>query len=279
MATTEEAAHNDECVSLTVAAAEAENSAIELDRKGKFKEAIAKYEECIQGLSAAISASGTGHQEDTSSLEEHRKQVLGRTSYLRGFKGDPSEVSPIEEYITPIQLNMKADEKGGHNPLKKIAAVAGLGAAAGFIVLGGILGGAFAVAAGGGAAAYAATRQDGIGNAARKAGEVTLDGVDKAADLNREHKITEKLAEAGRNAMDRAKEMNEKYKITEKAKAGMDAAVTKVQEVEAKHHVTDKVAAGFASGVEKISDALSKSNSKGDVDVEKTPKASSTTDT
>mmetsp|Transcript_31607 Transcript_31607/g.58065 ORF Transcript_31607/g.58065 Transcript_31607/m.58065 type:complete len:274 (+) Transcript_31607:43-864(+) len=253
----------DECVSQTLAASEAEESAIGFDRKGLFKDAIAKYEECIQGLSAAIKTSDADHKEDKPALEDHRKQVLGRMSYLRGFKGNADEATPVEEHITPIQLNMQAEQKKGHGALSKIAAAAGLGAAAGFVVLGGVLGGALAIAGGGAAAAYVATREDGIGDAARKAGDVTLSGADRAMELNREHKITDKLAEAGRNAIERAKEANEKYHITEKARASMDAAVSKAQDIEQKHHVTDKVAAGFASGVEAISNAMSKPENKG----------------
>lgn len=69
--------------------------------------------------------------------------------------------------------------------VQTMAGAAVVGAAAGAILVGPIVG---VVAAG--AAAYAATRQDAVGDAARAAGQGVVTVTKKLDEINQEHKIT-----------------------------------------------------------------------------------------
>ena len=91
------------------------------------------------------------------------------------------------------------------------AAAAGgvvVGAAAGSVVLG--VGAA-------GAAAYAATRPDGIGDAARGVGRATARGAERANEINEEHKITERAGKAAADAWSGLQRLNEEHRLVERA--------------------------------------------------------------
>merc|ERR1712194_447149 len=106
--------------------------------------------------------------------------------------------------------------------------------------------------AGAGGAAYCATRQDAIGEAARGAGNVVVAGAERANELNKEHKITEKLAITGKAGLAKAREVDNKFGITSKITTGAMTAASTAKSIEAKHKVTDKVAGGISMGLTKL---------------------------
>merc|ERR1712224_912266 len=73
---------------------------------------------------------------------------------------------------------------------------------------------------------------------------------------NEEHKITEKVVDAGAKAMTAAKSVDDKYKISDKVKVGAGAVVAKAKDIEDKHKVTDKVASGVSFGLGRLSSGL-----------------------
>jgi hypothetical protein len=249
----------DECVTRVMAASMAENEAIDSDRKNQRAEAIAKYEESVREYTAAIAAALPNHSEDRPKLIEHKKQVESRIATL---KSSPTSAIPVEDQIKSVQLamagastaNAAVQSAGG---MKTMAACAGLGAVGGAIILGGGLG-LTAIGAVGGAAgaAYVATRQDAVGDAARSAGNTALQGVAKAQEVNQKHQITTKIADAGSAAAAKAKAINEQHQITSRISSATAGAVSKAKEIEAKHQVTDKVASGFAKGLDKVSSLM-----------------------
>ena len=112
------------------------------------------------------------------------------------------------------------------------AALAGgvvVGAAAGSLLLG---------AAGAGAAAYAATRDDKVGDAAKATGKATLTGIDKAKEFDQKHKVTATAGNWFQQGLNNAKEFN------------------------AKHNVTGKVASGIESGMNQVNSALGGGSAK-----------------
>merc|ERR1719210_2811605 len=134
-----------------------------------------------------------------------------------------------------------------------------MGAVGGAIVLGSTIGFVGVGAIGGAAAAaYCATRSDKVGEATRAAGGIALKAGEKAQQINQEHKITEKLADAGSKAVTKAQEVNNKYGITTKIAQGASQATAKAREIEEKHKVTDKVGGGVSKGLDKISSMLAK---------------------
>merc|ERR1712032_1650588 len=132
-----------------------------------------------------------------------------------------------------------------------------MGAVGGAIVLGSTIGFVGVGVVGGAAgAAYCATRNDKVGDAARSAGSMAVKAGERAQQLNQEHKITEKLADAGSKAVVKAQEVNNKYGITTKIAQGTSQATAKAREIEEKHQVTGKVASGVSKGLDKLSSML-----------------------
>jgi hypothetical protein len=256
----------DDCVKRVMAASAAENAAIDLDRKGQHAAAIAKYEESVQEFNAAIAAALPNHSEDRPKLEEHKAQIEARIATLRA---SPNTTIPVEDQIKSVQLamsgasaaNAAVSSAGG---VKTMAAVAAVGAVGGAIVLGSTVGLTTIGAVGGAAgAAYAATRQDAVGDAARSVGGAAVKGVDKAQELNEKHQITAKMADAGNKAVAKARAINEQHQITSKISSATSTATSKAKEFEAKHQVTNKVASGLSKGLDGVSSLMSSGRGSG----------------
>uniref|UniRef100_A0A7S0FIQ9 MIT domain-containing protein n=1 Tax=Pyrodinium bahamense TaxID=73915 RepID=A0A7S0FIQ9_9DINO len=256
----------DPCTQRVLAASVAENEAISLDRAGNVAAAIQRYEECERELSGAIGLALPAHADDHPKLVQHRKEILDRIAHLKSLNGAAPTI-PVEQQINAVQLGMQAtgaassavSSAGG---AKTLAACAALGAVGGFVVLGGTVGAGLSIVGGAAGAAYVATRQDKLGDAARTAGSCAIAGVEKAKKLNDEHKVTAKIADAGSKAVTAAKTVDEKYKISDKVSHGVGTILSKAQEIEQKHQVTDKVASGISKGFGKLSSALEGASKK-----------------
>mmetsp|Transcript_55071 Transcript_55071/g.160724 ORF Transcript_55071/g.160724 Transcript_55071/m.160724 type:complete len:277 (-) Transcript_55071:67-897(-) len=250
----------DICMQHVLAASAAEDQAIALDRAGDVPAAIKLYEQCERELAAAIDAALPTHAGDQPKLVQHKQEISDRLAHLRSLKGKPSSI-PVEQQIRAVELGMQATSAASSaasaaGGVKTLAACAALGAAGGFIVLGGVVGTSISLVGGAAGAAYVATRNDKLGDAARSAGGVAIAGAEKAKQLNEEHKVTEKIAEAGSKAFTAAKTFDEKHKITDKVSQGVGKVFAKAQEIESTHHVSDKVASGFSKGLGKLTSAL-----------------------
>jgi len=252
-----------------LAASAAENEAITLDRDGDIPAAIKRYEECERELEAAAGLAREAYPEDHPKLVQHRKEILDRIAHLKGLKEGGKPTIPVEQQIQAVQLGMQATSAasaavGSAGGVKTLAACAAVGAVGGFVVLGGTLGLTLSVVGGAAGAAYVATRNDKLGDAARGAGNMAIAGAEKAKKLNEEHQVTQKLTDAGSKAVTAAKNVDEKYKISDKVTHGVGTVFSKAQEIENKHKVTDKVASGFSFGLGKLSSALDAASKKSD---------------
>mmetsp|Transcript_77312 Transcript_77312/g.151697 ORF Transcript_77312/g.151697 Transcript_77312/m.151697 type:complete len:283 (-) Transcript_77312:36-884(-) len=262
------AAEQDPCMSRVIAASVLENEAIDLDRRGDIPGAVAKYQESEKKLAEAISMALPDHAEDHPKLVQHRQEIVTRVEYLRGLGRGAQPTIPVEDQIRAVQLGMRAttgaqaalNTAGG---AKTVAAVAALGAGAGFLVLGSTIGTGLSIVGGAVAASYCATRSDKVGEATRAVGGLAVKGAEKAAELNEKHKVTDRMMEAGTAAAAKAKETDQKYGFSTKITTGVKAAVKAAQDFDEKHHATDKVAAGVSRGFSKISEALEKKPSVG----------------
>lgn len=255
----------DECTQRVMTASVAENAAIEFDRAGDVPQAVAKYEECARLLQSAIDVALPAHAEDHPKLVQHRKQILDRVGHLKSLGGGRPTI-PLEQQIQAVQLGMAASSAansavGSAGGVKTLGACAAMGAVGGFMVLGSTVGASIAVLGGATAAAYVATRQDGVGDAARSVGGVAIAGAERAQQINNEHKITEKMTDVAQQGFRKSVEVNQKYGITDKVSAGVGAGVSKAKEVDSKYDVTNKLASGLSSGLGKLSGALSSSSS------------------
>lgn len=244
------------------AASTAENTAIALDRSGDVRSALTHYEDCARQLQAAIDTALPAHAEDQPKLVQHRTEILARVDHLKSLRGGAAPTIPLEQQIRAVQLGMQAssaasDAASSAGGVKTIGAVAAMGAVGGFMLLGGTIGAPLAVLGGATGAAYCATRQDGVGDAARKVGGVAIAGGERAQALNNEHNITGKVADVVQKAGRRSMEVNEKYQITNKVGAGINAGASTAQDVDEKYNVTGKVASGFSAVLSRLSIALS----------------------
>jgi len=160
---------------LQAAKASGEN-AVQADHNGERVVATKRYAQCSRSLTAALELMPVSFgPEQRMALTKHKQQVLRRRKYLRGLPPD-SIVLPVHTHLEPVELKAPGsnDERNGWQSL---AACAALGAAGGFVVLGGtiaIAAGVVGSAAGAAAGVYCATQKDNIGQTACSFGSVAV---------------------------------------------------------------------------------------------------------
>lgn len=261
------ATNDDECKQHVLAASMAENAGIDLDRDGNVTAAIQKYEECEQELAKAIATAMPNHADDHPKLVQHRQEVIDRINHLKEVsRGKPAV--PVEDHIKAVQLGMQATQAassaiGVAGGVKTLGAVAVMGAGAGLLVLGSTVGLAAGAIGGAAGAAYCATRQDKVGDAARSAGGVAVNAAGKAKEINEKHQITDQIKDTGSKAFCAAKDADSKYGVSKTISDGVGAFFRRASELEQKHKITDKVAGGFSAGLGRIQSTLDKKGSTG----------------
>ena len=163
-----------------------------------------------------------------------------------------------------------------------LAAAAAIGGVAGLVLLGPLT----AVAAAG-AAAYATTRTDEIGDVSRNVAAGAIDGVQAAKAFDKQHDITGKVSTAAQAVVHKAKEvsggrgggagrraelgeatfravpcstifslalqLDAKHDIIGKTKAAAASAMQTAKEANEKHQITTRVGNGLASGLDWLS--------------------------
>lgn len=260
----------DQCIQYVRKAAEAENAGIALDRANNSIVAIRKYEECERSLEKAVELSSPWHLDDQPKLVQHRAEILKRIEYLKDLGGGPGKL-PVEEHIKAVQLSMKVEAlkqkpgrrastattggipKGEMQELTTFGAAAGLGAAAGFLVLGGpvaIIGGALA-------GGFLSTRENAAGDATRGVAGAAVAAGGRAAELNREHRVTSNLCAAGSAAVERVQDTNERYNVSGTVMNGVASVCSSMADFEGRYHVLDKVAATVSGAASAVATALS----------------------
>ena len=130
--------------------------------------------------------------------------------------------------------------------------------------------GAAAASVGAGAAAYAATRSDGVGDAARSTGKAALAMGAKAQEIDREHHVVDKVCGLLPSLVCSPSLVRfpprQSHKQNSASLAGLLGQVGQaakqvtntVIEVDKKHNISGKVAGGIKKGMDGISSALSK---------------------
>ena len=125
-----------------------------------------------------------------------------------------------------------------------------LGAAAAAAVVGVILIGPVTGVVVAGAAIYATTRNDQIGDAARKGGAAACSAFDFGMAKAREHNVFDRLKDAGAATYKKALEVDNEFKITEQAhKAATD--------LNNEHKITERVTAATVDAAVRTPGALS----------------------
>jgi hypothetical protein len=172
------------CIQFIIDASAKEERAMVFDRAGAYPGAVNLYREASALLSEALHLMPEDHT-DAAVVGAHNREVLARAAYLYSLGVQPADI-PLEQHIHGAQLSIGTCAKGS----KTSMAAGALVGATGLVLIGPLTG--VALAAG---AAYATTRQDDIGKAARSVGDAGLRAVDSTRAFTEERRIAEKLDE------------------------------------------------------------------------------------
>lgn len=112
-------------------------------------------------------------------------------------------------------------DPSGQGSLQSGAKVMAGAAAAGGIAVTAAAGSVTLGLVGAAGAAYAASRSDAVGDAARSTGKAAIAVGNKAAEFNREHHITDKVSAAAKKGYATAKEVDQKHNFSGKAASGI----------------------------------------------------------
>mmetsp|Transcript_28704 Transcript_28704/g.63273 ORF Transcript_28704/g.63273 Transcript_28704/m.63273 type:complete len:257 (-) Transcript_28704:233-1003(-) len=245
-----------ECINVIVQASQTENLGMELDRAGKGAEAAEKYGQAASELRKASLMVPPSHQ-DFAALTAHEEQLELRAEYCRNNPAGIPAI-PLEEMIQGIQLSMPAPDAAapqGGSDMRTVGGAAAVGGIAGLILMGPITGVALA-----GGAAYAATRRDSFGNAARGAGNAAAVGFDKAKEVNTKYGVTDKISSGVQSGVAKAKELDQKHKVSEQVQKGVNTAAQKATAFNQEHKVTEKASAALMAGASKVGSFFNKSS-------------------
>jgi len=137
------------------------------------------------------------------------------------------------------------DRAGG---MQRLAGAAVVGAGIATVATGSIVLGAAAATG----AAYAATRNDKVGEVARATGDAAVATFQRAKDVDREHQLTARAKEAAVGAVHKARELDGKYHLADRAKG----AVSSAKRFEQEHRILDSVATGVTKGLAAFTKAV-----------------------
>lgn len=236
-----------------------EKVAMELDRAGDVEQAIACYKQSADQYKSAASACPDGNA-DKAVLARRAGQILGRVVYLETLAGAKAALPPEEHILPEDSVDSKGDNNassangaeavGWKERLRQTGSAAAVAGTAGLLVLHAPV---VAVVAAAGTA-YATTRKDGAGEAARAMGDAGITAAAKAQQISDENKVPEKV----RESLASVKEVVDKYGVPEKLEAAKASSWKAMQEFDNKHDVSSKVATGFASATKGATSATAK---------------------
>lgn len=236
--------HCESFLELAREASQIERLAMDLDRAGDAEQAVSCYRQAAERLSKAAAVC-PDENPDRAVLSRHAGQILGRVVYLESLGGAPA-VAPIEEHIGSVELTVGAETgdgaaSGGQEVgwRRRAASAAAIGGATGLLVLHAPVAAA-ALAAG---AAYATTREDSTGQAARKVGDLGLQAAERARHLAHEQQLPEKVE----GVLSKVRAVDEQYRVSSRAQEAASSSWEALRELNRKHELTTKVGQGVSS--------------------------------
>lgn len=256
-----------------------ENEAMELDRYGAIAEAADMYRRAATRLREAAAACPLDHP-DRRVLQEHASEVSTRAAYLDGLEGSNDVPAiPLEEHINSVRLAMGTStapvvgdmfESGeaafedtawtvisAYDDRAVVCAAAAIGGATGLLLMGPVSGAALSAVA-----AYATTREDTAGCAARKVGTAGVRVVSRARCIDEEYRISDRAANVGQSALGQIVALGSRSGISDGAKT----ATTRTQQVlnnfNERHKVADRLNWGFGAASYAFSNLVSKATGR-----------------
>ena len=172
----------------------------------------------------------------------------------------PVAPEPIQaENVTPLESSTQVSTNVSKN------AVA-IGATTTALVLGTLVIGPVTGIVVAGAALYATTRSDSIGNVSRSIGHASVASYRKSVEVANQYQIGEKLQTAYTATVNKASEIDREYKLTEKATSISKDIASKAKEADAKYKITENVSSaisrGFLLGSKEISRLTASASAK-----------------
>lgn len=107
-----------------------------------------------------------------------------------------------------------------------------------------------------GAAVYATTRSDAIGDAARAVGVASLAAYGKAREIDQKYGIWDGIKSAASKTAAKAAEIDKEYLLTDKAKAAASTGVAKMREFDETHQVSTTIGSSITAGITKGAQAV-----------------------
>mmetsp|Transcript_45529 Transcript_45529/g.97614 ORF Transcript_45529/g.97614 Transcript_45529/m.97614 type:complete len:277 (+) Transcript_45529:245-1075(+) len=238
------------CAVLTYEASAMEQQAMNMDRMGQphCPAAAEFYKATHMKLLEALNECPIDHQ-DRETLQEHTREVGARASYLANLNGSEPTI-PLEEHIAPVTLSLGQDfevlrnlkEETSSNTTadgtKIMGAAAAIGSATGLLLMGPVS----AVALGFGAA-YASTREDKAGSAARKIGKAGVKAVHFTKKINDEYRLSSHALAYGQSALDQVAMVGTRCGLTDRAVLTTQA----LNSWNEKHKVTHTLGRGLST--------------------------------
>lgn len=142
--------------------------------------------------------------------------------------------------------------------LRNDSTTAALGAATVGAVIGTLLIGPITGIVVAGAALYASTRSDNIGDATRATGSAAVSLYGKTVDAAERYHVREKVTAATEATMKKANEINEQYKVTEHIQSATKEIVKGAQELDQKYDISGKTASLLQAGAKAAVSTFSK---------------------
>eukprot|EP00931_Biecheleriopsis_adriatica_P087698 TRINITY_DN62128_c0_g1_i1.p1 TRINITY_DN62128_c0_g1~~TRINITY_DN62128_c0_g1_i1.p1 ORF type:complete len:316 (-),score=73.27 TRINITY_DN62128_c0_g1_i1:61-1008(-) len=253
---------------LSSEASQIERMAIDLDRAGDAEQAVAVYQQAAERLKKAAAACPEGNP-DRAVLARHAGEVLGRVVYLESLCGATASVPP-EAHIGCERLfrgqihgpqesdgfqvvqpgSPENEQTGAQRTLRqKAASAAAVSGGVGLLVLHAPVC-ALGLAAG---AAYATTRKDSAGEAARSMGDMGIQAADHVRTVAQEHRVSERVD----SAMDKVRSLDQRFRVSERTQAAATSSAEALKELNRKHKVTEKVSHGAVKATEGLGQLLS----------------------
>eukprot|EP00397_Hematodinium_sp_SG-2012_P057516 GEMP01071993.1.p1 GENE.GEMP01071993.1~~GEMP01071993.1.p1 ORF type:complete len:252 (+),score=56.59 GEMP01071993.1:121-876(+) len=242
---------NDQFYTAVLESSEMDQKAELLDDEGDVQQACKLYKDSAHLLHVALTRFAPPDHPDIPLITARKEQLDARREYLEGPR-EPGMRRPVGDFIKPIKLSemnvpLYAD-KGSSITVGKtlLGTAAVVGAGAGLLIAGPL-----GLVAGAGAAAYAITRNNAVGEASRGA-------VDDAKGFNEKHQISGKIQDGASSAVAKVNEIDDKHGISGSVKGGISAAGQKVGEIDQQYNISGQANALFAQGTTAVTGLFQK---------------------
>eukprot|EP00948_MAST-09A_sp_MAST-9A-sp1_P002077 g2077.t1 len=249
------------------------NKATELDSQESYSEAREHYLAAISILKQLISSDEQKYGSLQKHVDGYERRVAELEILIAENRGNDSNSSSSSSSAPSIQESMAAEafgvspdtvknlnsaKKNATKATEKAGGMATLGGAAlvGGLVGATILGGAVGLIGGAAGGAYAATRSGKVGDVARSSGQLAVDGIKQAKELNKKYDITGKTQNAISTGIDKVKEIEKNHNVTERVSSAAQTTYESAKDFDTRYDVSGKTKRALSGGISMVQSAF-----------------------